>query len=497
LLFSVAVAAPLLGWLPVRIPPQADWQPVVDGVDYREFVYPLPNRAFVARMDRSRPELILDTALAGGSTVTGKETVSSMAARYDQSLNAWGGAWGPRNRVIVATNGSGYNLQSGFPQGGQLQAGSYFLRYRQHTGGTGFVWTLDREAFVGGCLAGGFPQQTVRHIPTGDTEAVDVMNAFRDGPGLWLYTSHFGSHTPEGSARLLVRVELDRPFSAASPPGMVMGTVRELADGDFPMSIYFDHVVLSADGRPAESFLGQFRPGDQVGFSADLRDLNINCRGSSGNEWTRAYASLDGGFVFLRDGRIRETEDVGGNSRDPRTAICLNEDYVYFVVVDGRQDSWSVGMTFSELGDFCRDELDATEGVNQDGGGSSALWVDGRLRNRPSDGQERAVANGWMMIELEPTLRSGMFDPGDEVWVPADSTVRQGPGTEYPILGEVSERTLLEIADPLADTQGLFAKGEYWWRVRFNEDEGWLAESALLGEGQLPELRRILEDQQR
>jgi hypothetical protein len=477
--------------------PDADWEAVVEGVDYREFVYPLPNRAYVARMDRTNPGVILDSALASGSTHAGKETVSSLAARYDQSLNAWGGAWGPRNRVVVAINGAGFDLGSGFPQGGQVQSGSYLLRYGQLTGGSGFVWTEDRDAFVGGCLAGGHPQQTVTHIPSGKSSEIDVMNSPQDGPGLWLYTHHYGPRTPEAASRIQVRIELDRPFAIVSPPRMVLGTVREVADGDVGLAIYFDHVVLASSGRTADSFLEQLHAGDQVGFSADLRDLNLNCRGGTRNEWDGAYASLDAGFVFLRDGRIRETDDLGGNTRDPRTAVCVNSEFIYFVVVDGRQDSWSVGMTFSELGEFCRDELDARWGLNQDGGGSSAIWVDGVIRNRPSDGRERAVGNGWLMVALEPSLRSDRFQPGYEVWTLNGADLRQGPGTEFPSLGSLPAGMLVTIIDSLADTQGLFAKGSFWWRVRANEDEGWVPEQALLDPESGPSIYRIIQAQDR
>jgi exopolysaccharide biosynthesis protein len=39
------------------------------------------------------------------------------------------------------------------------------------------------------------------------------------------------------------------------------------------------------------------------------------------------------------------------------------------------------------------DELGACTAVNLDGGGSSAMWVDDRIVNRPSDLVERKVVN--------------------------------------------------------------------------------------------------------
>jgi exopolysaccharide biosynthesis protein len=42
-----------------------------------------------------------------------------------------------------------------------------------------------------------------------------------------------------------------------------------------------------------------------------------------------------------------------------------------------------------------------TYAMNLDGGGSSTLWLGGRIMNSPSDGQERKVANGLIVIVTE------------------------------------------------------------------------------------------------
>lgn len=45
--------------------------------------------------------------------------------------------------------------------------------------------------------------------------------------------------------------------------------------------------------------------------------------------------------------------------------------------------------------------LGCREAVNLDGGGSSTLWVLGRVMNSPSDGMERPVANGLVVLQKE------------------------------------------------------------------------------------------------
>lgn len=84
----------------------------------------------------------------------------------------------------------------------------------------------------------------------------------------------------------------------------------------------------------------------------------------------------------------------------PRTAAGASADgrTVYLVVVDGRSRR-SAGMTIADLARLMR-TLGAVDAVNLDGGGSSTLVArepaSGRVavKNTPSDGHPRAVANG-------------------------------------------------------------------------------------------------------
>jgi hypothetical protein len=81
-------------------------------------------------------------------------------------------------------------------------------------------------------------------------------------------------------------------------------------------------------------------------------------------------------------------------TRHPRTLVGLTEDKKTFIaaVVDGRSTK-SVGMTCTELGKLMKD-LGAHDAMNLDGGGSTAMYVQGAgVVNVPSDGTERIVAN--------------------------------------------------------------------------------------------------------
>ena len=83
--------------------------------------------------------------------------------------------------------------------------------------------------------------------------------------------------------------------------------------------------------------------------------------------------------------------------RHPRTAFGWNKQWYFLVQVDGRQRDLSVGMTLDELSAWLV-KLGCEEALNLDGGGSSSLWFEGRVRNSPCDGYERNIANSLLVV---------------------------------------------------------------------------------------------------
>jgi hypothetical protein len=260
---------------------------------------------------------------------------------------------------------------------------------------------------------------------------------------------------------------------------MTKGIVRQIRDGEGSIPIPFDHIVLSARGRSRIALLENLHPGDFIGISHELSHFEKDCRAPNTESWTGTYASIGGSFLFLKDGVIQEIDAAGAIGRHPRTAVCLNKRYVYFVVVDGRQNGYSVGMSMPELGEFCKNRLDATWGINQDGGGSSTMWIRGEVVNFPSDGSERLVANGLMMIALEPHESSSTFETNDQVIARSPTSVRLGPGTNYATISSVPADSPGLIQYQRSGLNGVLAKGTYWWYVDFESVNGWVDENAL------------------
>ena len=128
-----------------------------------------------------------------------------------------------------------------------------------------------------------------------------------------------------------------------------------------------------------------------------------------------AYAV--GGFpVLLRDSMVVNAVDsvnnAGFRGLNPRTAIAYADHgrRLLIAVIDGRQPRYSMGMSLRQTADLFR-ALGATDAINLDGGGSSAMAVRDstaplsptgvrtRLVNHPSDSVgERPVANALALL---------------------------------------------------------------------------------------------------
>lgn len=109
------------------------------------------------------------------------------------------------------------------------------------------------------------------------------------------------------------------------------------------------------------------------------------------------------GPALVNDGAVLDGIDsvevdtnVGNHSiqgEQPRTALgYIDTDHYVFVVVDGRNEGYSRGMTMTELAQLMVD-LGCQCADNIDGGGSSAMYFNGEIINQPSNGGERATSD--------------------------------------------------------------------------------------------------------
>lgn len=115
--------------------------------------------------------------------------------------------------------------------------------------------------------------------------------------------------------------------------------------------------------------------------------------------------ALGAGQLLVKGKEVLPQTDL---TIEPRTAVGMDDKGVlYFAVVDGRSFYYSNGMTITDLGILLK-ACGSTTVINLDGGGSSTFMIRHpqspvwQVRNKPSDGKNRAVGNGWMIINEKP-----------------------------------------------------------------------------------------------
>src|SRR5207245_1375073 len=116
--------------------------------------------------------------------------------------------------------------------------------------------------------------------------------------------------------------------------------------------------------------------------------------------------AIGGGPRLLQDGRLHITgaeelfKDDVLNGRAPRTAVGIPaaNGELLLLVADGRQAAHSMpGLTLEEAARFLQ-EAGARAALNFDGGGSTTLFLNGRVTNTPSDGKERRVSGSLLIL---------------------------------------------------------------------------------------------------
>ncbi|MEV6365777.1 phosphodiester glycosidase family protein [Micromonospora musae] len=165
-----------------------------------------------------------------------------------------------------------------------------------------------------------------------------------------------------------------------------------------------DGVVTSVSGTPGTGPIAddtQVLVGREAGADA-LDDLVVGDRVKVDEKLVSAgkpkLTFAVGGAPILRDGQPLAGLDVKTAAVRSSAGVSADGRTVYLVALAGRAPA-SAGFTIAELADLMR-TLGADAAVNLDGGGSTTVAVKepgqsaATARNNPSDGTERAVANG-------------------------------------------------------------------------------------------------------
>ncbi len=285
--------------------PATDWTYLRPGIDWQKFDLnnPRPIEIFVARLHRGELSATLETGIGQGRVSGGTETTSGMAARYDNAINYWGQAWGNRNDVAVAINGYFFGEPQeplGVPWSGVVHSSWYAHRYSDNIGDAGFVWTHERETFIGSCVYHTGNKNEVLFENAGTyAPNIDAINVARDDEDFILYTPQYDASTGTGSEALELLVEMSSPNQILPKPAGAVGYIRQIRQSG-PTPLYHDYVVLSFWGEARASVQtriddGRIGVGDRVTISQEITD----CLGEPTQDWTKTYAGLGGDYHFL------------------------------------------------------------------------------------------------------------------------------------------------------------------------------------------------------
>lgn len=272
-------------------------------------------------------------------------------------------------------------------------------------------WVLLASGLAAGCAAQG--TTTATQATTSPTQALRPASEQRMlGPGVTFMRDV--REEPRPLVLSVVEIALDQPgLEFLVTPGGDAGE-REVNAQTTSQFVKREDLRLAING----SFFEPFRPGyPKAGDSVNVFGLCAS-RGAVYSEDEETHRSLnldaqnraaiidDRALAWNAISGFELSLDLGNLSGDPavhpRTAVGIDRDenMLILMVVDGRQKGYSEGVTLAELATLLL-EYGAEEGMNLDGGGSSAMaWRDDDgnvvLLNRPINGlpgRERVVAN--------------------------------------------------------------------------------------------------------
>jgi flagellar hook assembly protein FlgD len=292
---------------------------------------------------------------------------------------------GIRDAVSAGVNGDLFTWADGRPSGMLLQGG--VLNHPP----------LAERSALGIASDGSIRVQRIRMFGTwrgtGQRRPMD-LNETPTPNGISLFTTAWGPVTPvvPGTVEAVIS-----PLPPTTPNVDLVGPVAQIAQGG-NTPIPPGGAVVVARGTAAQRLVEE----GPVGTNVTIR-LLLN------PDTTGLVDAIGGGPALVREGkpifRANEAFSTDQLSRNPRTGVGqLADGRILFVVVDGRQPGYSVGMTNFELAQTLA-RLGAVIATGLDAGGSSTMAFDGALLNRPSDpGGERPVSEGLFVLYTGVTV---------------------------------------------------------------------------------------------
>ena len=336
-----------------------------------------PLSIHVLRIDRQHHSWELHT-IPGQGTVFGLEPLQGIVARAAAQL---------KKPAVAAINGDFFLIRPGPYQGDPSGLCITEGELASRPAGNSF-WVA-----ANGHLSIGPVESKLRVIWPDGTMATPLgLNETRPDDRAVLYTPTLGlrpNETPKkppttrttgGRELVLERVE-GQAWLPIQAGGKYPVRVRDILESG-NTSLQVNRMILSLGPKLT---VPPIKAGDVLQL---VMETNPNLEG--------VRTAIGTHRILMKRGKL---PDLGppNQPRHPRSMIGWNEKYLLFIVVDGRQEGLSIGMTYPGMAALAK-EYGCTEAAELDGGGSSTLWAMGKILNSPSDGRPRAIANGLILF---------------------------------------------------------------------------------------------------
>jgi exopolysaccharide biosynthesis protein len=348
-----------------------EFKTVRDGVEYAELLKETPEgpiRGNLLRLDLSKVRL--DVVHAKDAAI-GVERTSAMAQRYG---------------ALAAINTGFFRLDSSIFAGTSVGA--------IQIDGVRFA---DSYAARVALLISNTPNRTEARIERLDiTTTLSIaknpsrisilVNRERKNDEAVLFTPEFGRSTlsSPGGVEFIVR----------------RGKVESIVEGRGSNVIPADGFVISAHGKRREELITLLKKGSRV--SVHVASSLVG--GGEPGVAARYEDIIAGVPQLIRNGVVdvtwKDEKSSKGFSetKHPRSAAAILKDgRLLLVAIDGRQPGHSIGIGLDDLANILL-EMGAVQAMNFDGGGSTAMYLDGKVVNKPSDKEgERYVSDALLV----------------------------------------------------------------------------------------------------
>lgn len=335
-------------------------------------VVSIPWSINVLEVDLKNPLIKIESVKAANQ-ISGNERMSELAKQNTYK----------NHKVIAAVNGDFYH-KGGIPTNLQIRNGQIIT---MPIARTVIAFNSSNKPMMNAVVFSG------KILVGKNGYKIDGVNIPRSN-NLVLYNKYWGESTSTNSSGREVLVQKINQWIVNDTVKCVAKKIQiGIGNMIIPDTTF---AVLSGEGTSNE-FTKHLRVGDTIKIVNSITPAIPKIREAVGG----FIQIVNSGKDFVDQSYLKENKPGHALLRHPRTAVGFSQDStkLFLISVDGRQ-SHSVGMTLHELADVML-KLGIHYGLNLDGGGSTTMFVKDSVVNSPSDGKERAVSNGLLIISTK------------------------------------------------------------------------------------------------